>query len=290
VELQILLWCVLAPAIISLAFVFFSIKAFDRIAPVVVTVGWCVAVAVSLYGRQSKNFMPDHLWPQDAWQQVLLPIAIGSVALALVAKLSTRVADACCDEVRWLVAGLAATLVATIAMPSGDGWTDMLPLHRLWIGAIISSSLMNLWLLDRMSTRGADRWVLWVALAGLGSPAILAASAFAGLAEWVAAAIVSTLVMAIAASWRGMSSIWCALYPAVLFAAAAIASGRFYTYEEHPTWVYSVMLFVPSLIAVVNVPLESRSTAIRVGVALTTALLLLGCVAWTILGGSTEEQ
>jgi hypothetical protein len=271
-----------------LAFVFVSFKVSDRVAPVVVTVGWCMAVAVSLYGRQSKNFLPEHFWPQEAWQQVLLPIAIGSAALAWFAKHSRTVVNTDYDAVRWLTAGLAVTFTAMIAMPSGEGWTDTLPLHRFWIGAIISSGLVNLWLLHRRSTRGAERWVMWVALASLGSPAILAASAFAGLAEWVVAAIVSTLVMAIAASWRAASSIWCALYPAVLFSAAAIASGRFYTYEDHPAWIYGVMLFVPSLISIVDALLEKRPTALRVGIALTISLSLIGCVAWTVL--STEKQ
>lgn len=208
-----------------------------------------------------------------------------SLLLALISKQSTRLA-----EVRWVVAGIAVTLVAMIAMPSGDGWSDMLAVHRFWMGAIITSGLFNLWLLDRMARRGADRWVMWVALAGLGSPTILAASAFAGLAEWFVAAIVATSVFAIAANLQKSTVIWCVLYPVVLFSGAGVAAGRFYTYEEHPTWLYGLMLFAPSVIALVDVPLERRSTVMRVAIALVTSLLVLGCVAWFVLAGSTEEQ
>ena len=309
-EQQILLWCVIAPAIISLAFVVLSIAATSRtvssrVSPLarrccggdctafvqssaqslLVTIGWCLAVGVTLFARQSKSWTPDHAWPQEAWQQVLLPITIASLLLALIAKQSTRLA-----EVRWVVAGIAVTLVAMFAMPSGDGWSDILPAHRFWMGAIITSGLFNLWLLDRMARRGADRWVMWVALASLGCPAILAASAFAGLAEWLVAAIVATSVVAIAASVQKETAMWCVLYPVVLFSASGIAAGRFYTYEDHPIWLYGLMLFAPSVIALVDVPLERRSTVMRVAIALITSLLLLGCVAWFILAGSAEEQ
>ncbi len=250
-----------------------------------VAIGWCLAVAVALFARQSKNWAPDQLWPEEAWQQVLLPITVGSLLLGLISRQSSRLA-----EVRWVVAGIAVTLVAMITMPSGEGWSDMLPMHRFWMGAIISSGLLNLWLLDRMARRGADRWVMWVALASLGCPAILAASAFAGLAEWLVAAIVATTVMAISASLRKASAIWCAVYPVVLFLVSSIASGRFYTYEDHPLSLYGIMLFAPSVIALVDVPLEQRSTVVRVAFALITSLLLLSCVAWFILAGSAEEQ
>ncbi len=305
-EQQILLWCVIAPAILSLAFVVLSIAVSSKavsskissLAPrccgfdcttsiqsLLVTFGWCLAVAVALFARQSKSWMPDHTWPQEAWQQVVLPITLGSLLLALIANQSTRLA-----EVRWVVAGIAVTLVAMIAMPSGDGWSDMVPVHRFWMGAIITSGLFNLWLLDRMARRGADRWVMWVALAGLGSPTILAASAFAGLAEWFVAAIVATSVVAIATSLQKSTVIWCVLYPVVLFSGAGVAAGRFYTYEDHPIWLYGLMLFAPSVIALVDVPLERRSTVIRVVIALVTSLLVLVCVAWFVLAGSVEEQ
>ena len=83
---------------------------------------------------------------------------------------------------------------------------------------------------------------------------------------------------------------WCVLYPVVLFSASRIAAGRFYTYEDHPIWLYGLMLFAPSVIALVDVPLERGSTVMRVAIALITSLLLLGCVAWFILAGSAEEQ
>ena len=280
---DILLWCVAAPAIISLAFVVFPVVisrpwckngCVPRWQGLLACVGWCVAVTVTLVARQNVSW-----WPTEAWQQVIWPIACTSLALGWLSGEGERERN-----VRWMIAGIGTSVVAMLAMPSDDGWTDVLPLHRYWMAATSVSGLLNMWMLDRMARNGAGGWVLWVGLASLGTPAILAASTYGGLAEWLLAAISSTFVFAIAMTLKRTSMIWCAVYSTSLFGVAATTAGRFYTYEEHPVWLYAMILLLPTMIALVDTLQRNRSTRLRVIAATATSILFLTVVAWRILG------
>ncbi|ELP32554.1 hypothetical protein [Rhodopirellula baltica] len=299
-ETQILLWCVITPAILSLAFVVAAwaiqrseSNAWSRPLPAVLAViGWCVAVSACMYARQDLDWSA-----LEAWQIVLVPIGIASLLLA-----------ACpCEEdslqaasprtsfgLWWLIAGLGSVATAMWTMPTGDGWTDMLPLHRPWMASVEAASLINVWSLDRMRRHGASPWILWVGLAGLVAPTLLAASAYGGLAEWMVSGLVSTFVFAVAAVLMPESMIG-KLFPAVLLlAASTTATGRFYTYEEHPNWLYGLILLMPTCISIPDAWLRERSTMVRVSTAVVVAVLLLAVIGWFLLGDSlfgepTEE-
>jgi len=142
-------------------------------------------------------------------------------------------------------------------------------------------------MLDAWARRGAQRWVLWGCLAGLAGPTFLAASTYAGLAEWLLAAITATLVAAVAAAILEASWMWCVLYPSVLFAAATTAAGRFATYEEHPSWLYGLILLLPTILALLDVPLRGRPAAVRITVAAVAAIILLAPIAWMLAPGES---
>lgn len=280
-EQAILTGCVVAPAIILLAFLFLA--AFvsrrqavwsDPAAAVIVSIGWCAAVASTLVIRQ------DLVWSAlEAWQMVLAPIALTAVGWALTSALAQRG-----SEFRWVVAAIGCLVTAMIAMPSGDGWTDMLPLHRGWMAAIAGASLLNVWMLNRMIDRGASQWVLLVCLAGLAGPTMLAASAYGGLAEWLLGAIVATLVYTLAVRFVAAIQPHWIIVPVTLVAACATATGRFYTYDDNSRWLYGAILLTPSLIAVLDGWVAKWSTAKRIAIAGIVATILLAGIGWYLFG------
>lgn len=289
-EREILLWCVGTPAVVSLACVIvaFFLSRLERTAvpyllSAIASLGWCAAIAVTLIIRQDLDASVLSWWNLEAWQQVHVPLTITALILALTARPRTR-----SHEFRWVAAALGCIALAMAAMPTGEGWVDQLPQHRSWTATVAAASLLNLWMLDQMARRGTERWVSLVALAGLAGPTILAASAYAGLAEWGVSAIVATSVFAVAAAWYPQLQLWCVIYPATLFATSSTAAGRFYTYEDHPAWIYGLILLAPSCISAVDWLVKNRSTYVRVGVAGVLAVVIIGVVGWNLLGASSE--
>lgn len=286
----------MTPAILSLAFVI-GAWAFqrskltvgqERVPAMLAVLGWSSAVAACMLARQELDWSA-----LESWQIVLAPIFVSS--LLLVGCSWAPAKDPSIDAKNhfgfwWLVAGLGSIATAMWTMPTGDGWTDMLPLHRPWMASVAGATLINIWSLDRMRRNGAASWVLWVALAGLVAPTLLAASAYGGLAEWMVSALVATFVFAIAASLMSKSNIG-RLFPAVLLlAASTTATGRFYTYEEHPAWLYGLILLLPTCISIPDVWLKNRPTFMRVSIAVAFAVILLGVIGWFLLGDALLSE
>ncbi|TWU09986.1 hypothetical protein [Allorhodopirellula heiligendammensis] len=287
---EILLWCVGAPAAVSLACLLLAFWVARRehwltqyVVPAIATLGWCAAIAVTLVIRQEFDASALSWWNLEAWQQIHVPLTLTALFLALTATPQARA-----HEFRWVAATLGCIALAMVAMPSGEGWVDLFPEHRAWMAAVAGASLLNLWMLDQMSRRGTERWILLVALAGLAGPTILAATAYAGLAEWGFAAIVATLVFAVGAACLPKQNLWCVAYPATLFAVCTTAAGRFYTYEDHPAWLYGLLLLTPSCIGAVDWILRNRPTYARIAVAAVLAGLIIGVAAWFLLARTSQ--
>jgi hypothetical protein len=287
-ESQILLWCIVAPLLICsgaclLSHFLRSGKWFGGwsqwAATATVLFGWTLAVATALWGRQSIGWIPE-----EAWQQVVGPIALVGLALGLCEAFDLQP-----QPLQWLLGGLGAMWVAFSAMPTGEAWADMQHLHRPWMLMVAGAGLMNAFSLQRLARASAERWVTCVALAGLAGPAILAGTAYGGLAEWFLAACAATAVVAAFASWWPDHLFWTAGYPAILFAAAGTASGRFYTFEEHPWWLYGIILILPTLIVLADYPLRRFPGIARFLAAGLTAVVLLAIVGWKLFA-SEEPQ
>jgi hypothetical protein len=299
-QVAILLWCVLAPLLIGsgACFLFHRLSTPDAtlstpnatgnaaanhyssfLLTLLVPLVWTLAVSVALWQRQQIGW-----WPEEAWQQVVLPIGIVGALIAAGSVKASRMRD-----VQWLLAGIGVLVLAMTAMPSGEAWSDLLPLHRSWMMWLGIASLTNAYALQRMAESSAERWVTLVALAGLAGPAILAGTAYGGLAEWFLAACSATLCFAFfSAVWPGYR-MWTAVFPATLFAAAGTASGRFYTFEEHPVWLYGLILFTPALIAAIDYPAKKLPTLLRLAIAAIVAVSFLSVIGWFLFSGQESQ-
>lgn len=278
----VLLWCAAVPALIALvaASVAWLVERTVRrrgwavaVGALIAGGGWWAAIVIALSVRQSWQW-----WPEDAWRQAIWPI------LAAVLLLSSTIAEATATRPwRWVLAGLLASATAWVAMPSSPGWSDTFELHRTWMFLVSISCLVNAWALDRLARSDAQRWALWVMLAGFAGPMALAASAYSGLAEWTLAAIAATVVFALINSFAAKESLGAIAFPAAIFLGAITAAGRFYSYQEHSAWLYAGILLLPAVVAAVDCPLHRQPAWRRVVVAALVAAILAGLIVWTLL-------
>lgn len=254
--------------------------------------GWWLATALAVQIRQGWA-----VWPEEAWRQASWAILPFGVVLAWrmpvgASGAAVRGPDGPPGEFgsgRWPLAGVAAVLVAYLAMPTGDGWDEVVSLHHRWMAAMVSACLVNVWAIERLILRGGGRWALWVLVAGIAAPTAYAAATYGGLAEWGGAALVATGAFAVAAS-LGRSFAPAVAFPAIATTAALAASTRFYSFETHPGWLHAIILFLPAIVAAADRPLAGKSAGFRVGAAGLLAALLLGLIVATLFLGDPEDQ
>jgi len=287
---EILLWCVLGPLCISGAAFMLAIRSCpsdgrfewsQSVATALVVGGWVVAVAVALWGRQGFRWLPD-----EAWHSVVLPMAVVSLLLGF-----CQTTEGQLRTMQWLMAGLGMSWLALVVMPTGDAWQDVLPLHREWMFLVIVSGLSNIYWMQRLAESSAERWVSLVCLAGLAGPAILAGTVYAGIAEWFLSACVATGVAALLSLRWPAARLWTVVYPVCLFAAAGTASCRFYNYAEVPRWLYLLILFLPSIVAMVDLPFSQRiSGRGKSAIRATVAVVVCGCGLAIVAGMLLQPQ
>ncbi len=275
----VLIWCIAVPvgiAILASAACWLVVKRSpniatapaQRTAPITATIlalAWWLAVTLGLIGSSSLAVWTEATWPRMIW-----PLLGTAMLVSPFANNSVRNPSG-----TWVLMGGLSVIAAAIAMPSGDGWTDMLPLHRTWIAAITVAATCNALALQRMSLRGADRWLLLVILAGLACPAIIGAATYGALFQSCLAAIVVTMVLAVFAAWDRIGCCAGIIYPSVLFTTTMIASGRFFSYDEVSGWDYGLALFAPGLITVADGLVARRTVVIRVSVCAIVATAIV---------------
>ena len=274
---QILLWCVVVPVLIAGAACWAgqslkSRRPESRWGDVVVAGGWWLAVTVALAARQGWQW-----WPDEAWRQAIWPILVWTILF------SGWLAPQQHRPWVWVVAAALACATALVAMPSGEEWSDTYDLHRGWMCAVATSCLLNGFAICCMAHHGAARWALLVAMTAPAGSLLLAGSAYGSLAEWALAIAVATMVVALWGVFSTSINAWVVAFGVLAAAASVTAAARFYTYEDHPHWVYGAALYGPVLVAIVDSSMRGRSTWLRVTVSGVASLALLGSCLWAVL-------
>ena len=279
------IWCVAVPAILMIAGVIAASwvagssetkKANPAgLASIVLVATWLASIGVVLVGRQGLAG-----WPEEAWQKVLAPVALGALGYAYFSQRSPGVLF----ELRWTWVSVFAALTGMFAMASGEGWENTYPLHRQWIPSVTIAIAVNLWSLVSLANAGTTRWVSWVGLAGLAGPTMLAAVTYGGLAEWLVAACVATTIAALFAILVTRFPIWVVSIPAAFFAAAGTASARLYSWASYPWWVYGIALFLPTGVYLGDVLVRQCPAWQRVLTAAVMSAVLLVIMYWGLSG------
>ncbi len=281
-----LVWCLAVPLAIALVGVLVCWKietqstgAVDRqsLCSILLASAWWIAVSLGLLASNSLDlslFHPDEFWAALSW-----PMLAAVILVSPHAAMPLRDAPGL-----WVIVGMVATCAAALCMPTGESWSDMVPLHQPWIAAVTIAAIANTWALHRMSHRGADRWLPLVILASLACPTIIGASDYSALVQTCLAATMATLVIAVASAIRLTKVPVAVVFPAMLFCAVMIAAGRFYSYDDIPPRVYGLALFAPSLIGLADRLVSDQPVVVRVLVAFVTASSIVGWLAYRFLG------
>lgn len=243
------------------------------VGPAVLGLGWSLAVFAGLIGwRIASGAESSLLWPEDFWQRGYLCQFAAAMLLATTTWSPVRRAAG-----RWVAAGLLAMVTASLSLPSGTGWEDAFPAHRAWGVLLGGACLLNLFACDHLAARGSDRWFPLVVMAMLAGPMFVAATTYGALAQWTLAAIAATLpCILFAAVGRLRQGVVVGFaYPAVAFATAMIAAGRFFSYENHPWWTYLALLLVAPAVALIDRGLPQRKAGTRVVVAACVSAVLI---------------
>ena len=267
----VIFWCVLVPASIAAGASWLASTRAGWVAAVGSVIGWWLAVAIALAGCQGLQW-----WPEESWQRIIWPALGWVLFLSTTARFQGR-------EWRWVLAGILAAWTAMVSMPQGEAWSDLFDLYRDWIPLLVVSCLANGFAIESMAKTGAGRWCLLVTVGALLGPLVLAATTYGSLAQWALALVVATFSQAVVGLFRSKLPVWIAAFPAWAAAVGVVASARFYTYEEHPVWLYGLILFSPTLIASIDLAIHRRSERGRVIVSATASLLIIGAVTWTLL-------
>lgn len=254
--------------------------------------GWVAAiVAVLVVARWNEDAesILDKLGGTEAWQLAWVPM----LGLAIVLSLR-RPAWKGFDEARWVIAAMIAAGGGALILPTGDGWSDLYSLHRMWLALVVAATLANAWAIESLARSGAAAWSLLVMCGAFGAAMLLAALNYAAPAEWCLAAISATLGVLVVGwlrIWRGRSfgGLWMVAYAGCFLAASMVTTARFYTYEDYPLWVYALALFLPVLVTAADLPLRRQSWRVRVPVAaVVTGVALAACVWKLVLSVPTE--
>ena len=263
-----------------------------------VAMGWWIGLLVALAARQwltAEIGWGERLQGVEAWQSAIWLLLLFTLVPSLVS-------DHRIIAVRYVVAGLLATLLAFVVLPRGESWEDLLDLHRPWSALIVASVLLNTFSLDHLIASGAKLWPLLVMIAGLGPALLLVSVSYAAPAEWTLAGLAGLGGILLVAVWAAVgrksatnhldvAGLTAAVtLPVAGMIATAVTTARFYTWEEYPPWLYAVSLFLPSIVAVVDLPLQRWNGKIRIPVAaLTSAVIIAACVWKLLLQEPTES-
>ena len=309
-SIEVILWCVVVPAIVACIAALLGRRWISRSNDVdetadrccsgaggaTIGLGWWIGLAVAMASRQWMNADVDwllRLRGGEGWQTSLWP-------MLLFAMVPSWVGNQAMATARFVGAAVIASLLAYVVMPGGEGWEDMMQLHRSWSALIVASVMLNTFALDGLIRSGAKVWTLLVMIAGVGPGFLLVSLNYGAPAEWTLAGLASIGGVLLASGWattregrdsespetKGHTTVAVAAaitLPVSGLIATAVTTARFYTWENYPSWLYAVALFLPSIVAFVDYPLRRSGGRIRIPVAGAISSILLAACIWKLI-------
>lgn len=292
-ETSTILWSITAPAVLVIIAItagsFWGDKS-PRLQRACMAMGWWIAIHLALIAGDQWNWPiptfeteasgdPVEAWRFGTWGLLAMTVASW---LVLSPKNET---DTHSSSVAFSVIALLTLLIIT---PTGDNWEDTTALHRVWIPITAIAFITNCLGVMSLVKKGASRWCLWVALAGLCGPLAMALATYASLSHWCIAILVATALFAVAASFTSKVSPAVIHPPSMLAAVIIVYVARHYSYIDYPVWTNALALFLPTMVATVDIPLRSKKTPVRVAVAFVIAAIASGLSVWQVLLRETE--
>ena len=227
-------------------------------------------------------------WMWMVWLVPSLILFLG-IAKGLLAR-PNRFATWCLP---WVVAGAAGILY--VALPQSSGYQDKLPDAIRWLAIGIAAVSLNSASLNAISSRPGGRWGPSVLFAQLVCIAGLTLQSYASLGEFVLAALGLSLGLALVSlfvpSGQTFDYGW-PLAPAVMglmvLAAAGLVVSTFYVSDPPPTWLVAGILFLPSLIAGIDLCLAGKHWGWRLFAAVLLWAMVLAVVIFKAMQSKSD--
>ncbi|MFN7733527.1 MAG: hypothetical protein ACK5OB_16640 [Pirellula sp.] len=167
-----------------------------------------------------------------------------------------------------------AALGLYVCLPQGQGWLDKSSDVVRWLVAATIAFAWNQWGIDTIASSPGGRWAPWVLVAQFGAIAGLALQSYASLGEWALVGVGFSAGLAIAALLSGdtqsMPMGWPAavgVIPGLWMAVASLAVSQFYITTPPANWLLGLVLFLPTLVALIDLLIKKRSAWVRAIVA-----------------------
>ncbi len=248
-----------------------------------VVLGLCVALAAmsSLQGNVGLTALFD--FNDQAWCQL-----VWGMLLATMLAFTTK-SDLARHSSFWVASSMLAIATSFAVMPSGESWSDTIPLHRYWLPLIAMAAIASHWALRQLVIRDAGRWVAWVALASLADRCCCVRPSYSALLNVCLAVSTSVAGIAIAASLGYIKNVQGIFLPTALCASAMSGSARFYSYDEPSAINYGLAMFLPVVVDAIDRPLRQKPTWQRVLAAAIVCTLVVLFLGYRIMGPTNEE-
>lgn len=183
----------------------------------------------------------------------------------------------------WLVVGAVGCFY--IALPQGQSYRDQLPNAIRFLAIGIAATALNSVSLNAIASHPGGRWATLTLLAQLGCIAGLAFQSYASLGEFILAGFGVTLGLSLVSLFHSSEHTtdygW-PLAPAVLgltvLAAVSLAVSTFYVTTPPPTWLWTSILFLPTIIAGIDWFLVEKHWGWRLAMAAIIWALILSTV------------
>ncbi len=167
-----------------------------------------------------------------------------------------------------------AALGLYVCLPQGQGWLDKSSDVTRWIVAATIAFAWNQWGIDTIASSPGGRWAPWVLVAQFGAIAALALQSYASLGEWALVGVGFSAGLAIAALLSGdsqsMPLSWptaVGVIPGLWMAVDCLAVSQFYIPTPPATWLLGLILFLPTLVGLIDLLIKKRSAWVRAIVA-----------------------
>jgi hypothetical protein len=229
----------------------------------------------------------------EPWQWMIWLIP-GAMLLLAVTK-SVFAAPASYAIVVWPILVSIGMLILWRAIPQGSGWEEKQAIVPVWLVIGLLAVAWNVWAVDTVGINGGSRWSMLIVLAQLGCIALFVFQSYASLGEFTLAGIGIALAGAIVGlckpSFAKQSCGW-QLSPIAIglciMGIVSISVCDIYRFTEFPRSLLGLILFLPTIVGIIDLPLRKLNPWGRVTIAAFVSCIIIGTLAYHMLANKPQ--
>lgn len=197
--------------------------------------------------------------------------------------------------VAWPLLVSVAAACLWISIPQGTGWEDKQGEVLGWMALGLIAIAWNFYSLDAIALRGGLRWSGWVLMAHMAAAAVFALQSYASFGMWALIGVAISGAAALVGSLRSFSAqqscSWQLSPVAFGLSVQALSTmivGAFYHAELPNRWLLGGLLFLPTVVGLVDIPFRRFNSWARAAIAALVSCMILGTLIYQILSQKPE--